>query len=815
MIDKGPLRSAIARIRKRDNALLGLSNLAIPMIGWRGSGWKYGGTMRFEHRNALLSGTAFLVLVAEASLVHAQATSSEQAVPVGDIVVTAQKRSERLSDVPLAVTAASGEQLVKQGITDTTQLTKLVPSLTYQISDYGTPIFTIRGVGFKDFSLGATPAVTTYIDQVPLPYSVLTRGATLDLERVEVLKGPQGTLFGQNSTGGAINYIAAKPTDSLHAGMTLGYSRFDRVEAEGFVSGPLGPTLSARIAVRHESQDGWQKSYTRNDTLGDANFNNARFLLDWKPSSAVRFELNVSGWHDRSETQAMQFEAFTPSNPNPQPINQQVFDAIANYPIAPRNDRAADWDAGSSYRRNDKFYLLSLHGDWDIAPDTTITSITSYSHYTTRSPFDVDGTDYPNLDIFKIGLLKSFSQELRLAGKFGALRYTLGANYQHEVADESDRDVFRATNVFVGPFYFPDGTLIDKQRVKTKSVFGDLRYALTDSLTAQISGRYSDQHRHFAGCYADYGDGASSAAFGAVTGTIVPPGSCVTISTTTFQSPPIITSNLNQDNVSWRANLSWKATADTLLYASVTKGYKAGSYSVPAAVLDTQLDPVTQESVIAYEAGLKTSFADRKAQLTGAVFYYDYKNKQLNGNVLNPLFGPQQQLINIPKSRVYGAEVELVLRPVEGLRFSGGVTYLNSRVQRDPVGPAQALDPLGGAGTYVGERFPNTPRWLGVADGEYDLPTSGSVRPFLGGTVTYRSQANASFGELALFRLPSYALLDLRAGVESVNEKWRVQVFGRNVTNRYYWVGVSRNIDTVSRFAGQPATYGVQLSYRY
>ncbi|HKQ81663.1 MAG TPA: TonB-dependent receptor plug domain-containing protein, partial [Steroidobacteraceae bacterium] len=188
-------------------------------------------------------------------------------------------------DVPLSITAASGEQLARRGITDTAQLAKVVPGFTYQESNYGTPVFTIRGVGFFDGSFGASPTVTTYVDQVPLSYSLLTRGATLDLERVEVLKGPQGTLFGQNSTGGAINYIAAKPTSDFAAGAGVSYGRFNAIDAEGFVSGPLSDTVRMRVALRSESADGWQKSLTRpGDHFGEKEFYNGRVLLDWTPT---------------------------------------------------------------------------------------------------------------------------------------------------------------------------------------------------------------------------------------------------------------------------------------------------------------------------------------------------------------------------------------------------------------------------------------------------------------------------------------------------------------------------------------------------
>jgi len=222
------------------------------------------------------------------------------------IVVTAQKRSERLTDVPLSIAAASGDELARKGITDTAQLTKLVTGFAYQQGSYGTPVFSIRGIGYYDLAVLGGPTVAAYVDQVPLPLSSMTRGATLDLERVEVLKGPQGTLFGQNSTGGAINYIAAKPTDELAAGFEIGYGRFNEVTADAFVSGPLTDTLRARVAVRQESMGGWQRSMTRpGDTLGKKRFYNGRLLLDWQPTETLQFELNVSGWQDRSDIPAL------------------------------------------------------------------------------------------------------------------------------------------------------------------------------------------------------------------------------------------------------------------------------------------------------------------------------------------------------------------------------------------------------------------------------------------------------------------------------------------------------------------------------
>ena len=201
----------------------------------------------------------------------AQAPSTEESVAAeqqaGDIIVTAQKRSERLRDVPVSVTAVLGDQLVKMGISSPADLEKIAPGFTYRLSQNGTPVFSIRGIGYYSESFAVGPAVTVYTDQVPLPYGRMAAGATLDLERVEVLKGPQGTLFGQNSTGGAVNYIAAKPTDEFEGGVDATYGRFNQLELGGFISGPISETLKFRLAVKSEQRGEWQKSSTRDDEL--------------------------------------------------------------------------------------------------------------------------------------------------------------------------------------------------------------------------------------------------------------------------------------------------------------------------------------------------------------------------------------------------------------------------------------------------------------------------------------------------------------------------------------------------------------------
>lgn len=732
-----------------------------------------------------------------------------------EVVVTAQKRSQRLSDVPISITAASGKQLADLGVTDPRQLEKVVPGFAYQQSNFGVPVFSIRGVGFFDTTLAASPTVSVYVDQVPLPYLAMARGAMLDLERVEVLKGPQGTLFGQNSTGGAINYIAARPTPDFSAGVSLTYGRFNEFDSEEFVSGPLSANLNGRLSVRTEQQGDWQQSYTRKDNLGKKDFVNSRFSLDWSPSDSARFNFSISGWKDTSDTQQPQFWFYTPTVPPPNG-RSDLFAAFSAFPKAPPNDRAADWDPGRNYARDDKFYQGALRGDLDLSSDLILTSITAYSHLRVSDPIDVDGTPLPSDYLTVVGDISSFSQELRLADKISErLRWMVGANYQKDRSreDQESRDVDTSNS------QLPTGTYdainaINNQDVKTKAAFTGLDYDLAPELTAQVSARYTDQQRAFAGCTADDGDGQLATAFGEAFGNVLHPGDCITMygpgSATPFKTTGLFHENLNQDHVSWRTSLNWKPSSDVLIYGNVTKGYKSGSFPTLPAAFTIELKPVTQESILAYETGFKINALERTLQLSGALFYYDYTNKQIVGFLLVPPFGNLSALVSLPKSRVEGGELEFTWRPTNGLRITGGVTYVDSKVLSDP---ANAFNAYGVPTSFIGEQFPNTPRWQGVLDVEQRFPVGDGLTAFVGGGLSSRSSSPAALGGTPGFDIWGYTLLDLRAGVEK--GAWTVQLWGRNVTDKYYINNVARVADANTYFTGMPATFGVTASYRF
>jgi iron complex outermembrane recepter protein len=732
--------------------------------------------------------------------------ATEETTQLEEVVVTAEKRSEKASDVPMSITAVTAEQLDKQGVVAVSDLTKIVPGFTYQPSDYGTPIYTIRGIGFKDVAVAVAPAVSVYVDQVPLAYSAMTEGAAFDLDRLEVLKGPQGTLFGQNSTGGAMNFIAAKPTDHFEAGADATYGRFNEADGQGFLSGPLTDTLSARLAVRTEQRDAWQQSETRDDTLGVRDFSTGRLLLDWKPSQDLRFEFNANGWLDKSDTQAAQFVKFEPTVPNGY---QDLTAALERYVPAPNDARIADWYPNTSFRRDDNFHQFSLRSDWDVSEAVTLTSITAWSDFKQHAPIDTDGTDLDNFMMTVRAAIQSFSQELRLAGATPekTVHWMIGANYQDDRTRDDQEGDYTSSNSGIGPYRYHDFINSNHQKIDTKAVFGSLDFKLSDTWSTQSSVRYTKYDNHFDGCLFDTGDGELSTAFSSIASAPIPPGACVTLNPTTFAAVPIVSKNLDESNVSWREGFNWKPSEDSLYYVNATKGFKAGGFPTVPGLFPNQFDPIKQESVLAYELGTKQTLLSRSLQIDAAAFYYDYKDKQLIGYITTA-FGNLPGLVSIPKSSVEGGEVNVTWRPLASLTLTAGGTYIDSKV----TGDFTTNNPLNQQVDIKGEAFPNTPKWLFTSDAEYDFQLTDGIGAYVGGSDSYKGESSAAFGDVALFNVHSYSLLDLRAGINSGN--WHVELWGHNVTNKFYVETVTHVVDTVARVVGMPVTYGVTVGYR-
>ena len=400
----------------------------------------------------------------------------------------------------------------------------------------------------------------------------------------------------------------------------------------------------------------------------------------------------------------------------------------------------------------------------------------------------------------------------------GPLNLLVGGYYQHANLNEDLNSTIQATASFLAGVHNDQLHVINDQRVNTYAAFGGIDYRLGGGLKLQGSVRYTKQDRDYQGCAADGGSGGFALAFTRISAnfsapppTIIAPGACFTLDQVTFKPAGLLKRSLNEDNLSWRAGVSWEPSARTLFYINATKGYKAGGFPTLAAGFTSQLNPIVQESVQAYEAGFKLTLAAGRVQLNGAAFHYDYTNKQIQGYVQNPPFVNLPTLISVPKAVINGVEFSFAWQALPALRFSASGTYVDAHVSRSFI----TADPFATKVDINGQRLPGTPRVQGNMDAEYRFNLAGSMQPYVGAAVAYQSSSYAAFGENAEFVLPSRTLIDLRAGVEGDNGRWRIEAFGRNVTNRYYWINVVKQIDTVTRLTGMPVSYGLRLSYRY
>ena len=742
------------------------------------------------------------------------AETSEQG-DVGEIIVTAQKREQSINRVGLTIQAIGADELQNRGVRGAEDLVKVVPGFTFTPSPYSTPVYTLRGVGLYDSGLASTPSVSVYVDEVPLAFPIMTRGAALDVARVEVLKGPQGTLFGQSSTGGAVNYIAAKPTNSFAAGAYASVNEFGQVDLEAFASGPLTDTLRARVAVRSDYGGAWQKSTSRDDELGDAKFAQARLLLDWRPSDRLTFSLNVNGYKDRSDPLAPSLIQIAPLNP------ALVAPGFASSRPA-REPEDADWVDGFP-RRDNGFYQAAFRADVELADNVTLTSISSYQRADVDERLPQGGTPFPYQNIVHNGNVASFNQELRLAGESGGLNWLVGGSYEHVEADDNliyDQSIVsnRQPIPQLAPFLDVANSLTQKS--ETLAAFVNAEYAIGPRFTVRAGLRYTDYRNDGRGCsYEALASNELGTLFEvlqvAVKGSFIPvePFDCASLDENFNPAAAVL--HLREDNLSWRFGGDYRTEGGTLLYATLSRGYKTGILPIIAASRTSQYDPAGQERLDAYEVGIKAPLFDRRLQFNASAFYYDYKDKQIRGTVLDPVFGKLEREINVPASRVFGLEAQVIAQPIRGLTASVGATYLDSAVR----GSFSTFNSDGVLIDARGSQLPFTPKVQVVGDVEYAFDVGSDRQIFLGGGGVYHSTDNASLRNDTVpareFRIKPYTVVDLRAGVQSPDGTWRASLFVNNVFDVLRWDTVFRLIDAYHRFQQRPRTAGVSLRVRY
>lgn len=791
---------------------------------------------------------------------------------IKELIVTAQKREQSINEVPITISAFSGEDLQALGITDIRDIGALVPALNVNDSGQGTPIYTLRGVGYNDTTYTATGTVGLYVDEVNLPYSVMSKGLSLDLERVEVLKGPQGTLYGRNTTGGLINQIANKPTNQFEAGSTVSYERFKTTDGEFYVSGPFSDTVGGRLAVRGiKSDEGWQYSNTRpDDKLGKVNKFAGRAALEWKPAQDLQFRFVVDSWKDRSQPQAPQAVGINPQNGILG--SAALSPRVQNYPYVSQNDadpQVADWNPDRDWKRNDQFLSQALRADWSITEATKLTTLVSHMRVDAKGSDDIQsGYDFYNLESSTTAFIDTTALEVRLSGKWNEnVNWLTGINLGKDRASE-DHLVFIDTESAFFPAQVPfldqlaaqgidvgaivagipgvpgqySGILNSLQNGGSPltnrfhsqgrsdsnqyAVFANTDWEFVDTLTLSLGGRYTHTLEDFHGCSREASDSVglgaynlstvlsflNAAQYTAQTGqpgrpTVAQKSDCFSIGADGNNNE--FHGVLNEHNLSGRLALDWRPAKEYLFYTSLSRGFKAGGFPVLNACCQYQFTPTKQEQLLATEVGAKLTLFDRRLQSNFALFYYDYKDKQLLTKQKDPVFGPLPVLRNAPRSHVYGAEADLQARPIYGLFLQIAGSYTKTQIDE-----FVSTNDSGQTQDFAGKPFNFSPEYEVNVVADYTFPIDAWSLGF-GADAQRTGDTNGTLAQTPAYDMPAYTLLGARIHLQSPNQRWTAAVFGRNLTNEFYSTASFNIGDSIARFAGRPRTYGVTLGYAF
>jgi iron complex outermembrane receptor protein len=697
-----------------------------------------------------------------------------------DIIVTARRRNEVLQDVPIAVTAYSGEQLERQGALDITEVADTTPNVTLEVSRGTNTTLSafIRGVGQQDPVAGFEQGVGIYLDDVYLNRPQAAVLDIYDVERIEVLRGPQGTLYGRNTVGGAVKYVTRKLSDAPEMSVRANLGTYDQADLVVTASAPLADSIRIGGAFARLSRGGFGK----NLTTGDENYNRdviaGRGTLEFIPADNVFFRLSGDYAEDYSNPRGG--HRLIPGLASGAPVLDDEFDSRGGI-----DDPKQIVKGGG----------LALSGEIGLNDWLKFRTITAYRKDRSDTPIDFDALPAVDVDVPAIYKNKQFSQELQLVVDRGPLAGIFGAYY----LDANARNVFdvRLYTSYGGAL--PGLTAATRGDVDTKTwaIFGDFSYDVTPQVSVSLGARYTNDKRHARVFRANYTFGGSpelGGANGFGTGTQFGP------TASDFDGKRKDTA------FTPRASISFKPNADNNLYASYSRGFKGGGFDprgLTSVAPDLNGDGVRSadeiyqymsfdpETVDSYELGWKGAAFDRRLHFAAALFQADYKDVQIPGSegaVVNGIPTFVGVTTNAGKARFRGAELETNLAVAEDfasagdrLNMTGSVGYLDAKFLKyitniPGQGPVDVAD---------FRKVQNTPKWTLSGGLDYDTPAWGG-RLNASTSVSYRSKSQQF--ELAIPELDQkgYALLDANLVWRSPGNRYTIGLHGKNLTDTRY-----------------------------
>lgn len=724
------------------------------------------------------AGVSSLALVS-ALAAHAQDAAGQDAANqtgVQEVVITAQKRAERLQDVPVSVAVVSAARLEQTHITNLQDLPLLSPSLTFNDSNSSRGQgLSIRGVGTLSFSDGVEPSVSTVVDGVVLGRQAMSTFDLIDVDHVEVLRGPQGTLFGKNSSAGLINIVTQAPSHRFGGAWSASYGDLGETKLQGTVTGPLVEgKLAARLTAYYDSNDGYVHDITTGADLNERKQYGVRAKLLWTPTENTDVLAIADYAKNTGNCCAPTIRSVTANNTyfghpysyyvgvTPGPDNEST--------SAGANSVSNQSGAGASVQVDQR-----LHG-------FTLTSISAYRQYHVYDNIDSDLTSVNLLDLNNADQRQDqFSQELRLTSPKGQrLEYVAGLYYFYQGLKTQTQSAGTLGAVAAPAFL---GSQVNRNiHLNNTAAFGQATFHVTDKLSVIGGVRYTveDQHAYF----------IRTVMPGAIAATPI-----------SVAGPPLTAQNLNsyEKKASDHFAIQYEFTPDLMAYASYSRGFKGAALNLLNFLSATQVSTgaylVPPEIPTDYEAGIRSSFFQRRLQVNATVFNETFKGFQATAY---DAISASNTLVSAGELRSRGFELETLAAPVRGLNLSANLAYTDAEFTdfpNAPCYPGQLLAAGSGChalgATYVqdlkGKPLNNAPKWALTLGASYTRPLNWQgLEGFVDANYSWRSKVNFSLSQDPNTVQDAYGVLSLNVGVQTPGQKLRLAVFARNLTDEHY-----------------------------
>lgn len=727
---------------------------------------------------SFLKATSALVLTALASTpVWAQDTAPAEGEGYGEIIVTAQKREENLQKVPAAISVVSAEQLDSRGIINLTSLQQLVPSLNFKDSatTLDSSVF-LRGVGTINFSIAAEPSVGFVVDGVTYARSGEAFGDLYDIERIEVLRGPQGTLFGKNASAGVINVVTKRPGDKLAGYVEALATTDEEYKVRGAIDLPMGENVAARITANYGRFDGLVRNITLNRTVNGYERWGVRGLVEANAGDALKFTL-IGDYRKQNSDCCAEVIGTAPAG------------ALAGSLIGV--DLKGD---GTRQIRQDQITItketswgVSLQADLDVGPAGTLTSISAYRKYRNYGIRDGDFIDTVyniaggnQLHDYGPQPSKTFTQEIRLSSPGNqTFEYVIGGFYynakQQRTFQRDDIVCSATTSPPVSPglspcfagtstLRFPSAVGTFGSKIENAAVYGNLTVHIADAFRLIAGARYThDSVDAFNNrIAATNGGGPGLANVGAA-----------------------FDLHVSNNDFSFKAGAQVDVLDNLMAYATYSQGYKGPAFNVFFNQNAGQLDPIAAETADAYEVGTKFKTHDGSLTVNTALFYAKYDNFQANSFV-NLNGAVVTQLTNAGNISTRGFEIDALLRPSRNFTINGGLAFADAHIDRFNIPPNSPP----GTSTRKGEQLPLAPKWKGNLGATWKIETGGFANIEIGSQVSLTSDQVSSLEANPVTRraitIDGYAIWDANIALVDPNGVWKVNFIGRNLTDTSY-----------------------------